>query len=53
MTLQDFLVKVHDRNVDKAHLLRSFKDLMRPSYSLPNLNESDQEFILDLIMKTS
>jgi len=51
MTLKDFLVKVHDRSVNRDHLNRAFKDLIRPSATYDNLDASDQEFIMDLIYK--
>lgn len=52
MTLQDFLTKVHDRNVDKNHVGIAFRDLMRHNHSsYENLNESDKEFIMSLIFK--
>ncbi|MEI6835657.1 MAG: hypothetical protein WCK59_02385 [Candidatus Falkowbacteria bacterium] len=51
MTMQDFLTKVHDRNVNHEHLRRAFFDLMHPSYAFQNLSTTDREFIYGLILK--
>lgn len=46
----DFLDKVHDRSVDREHIRRAFYELMRPSYAFINLNETDREYLYNLIL---
>jgi len=51
MTLQDFLVKAHDRQINEEHLRLAFKELMYHNFAYEHLDESNKNFILDIIFK--
>lgn len=51
MTLQDFLIKAHDRAVDNFHLKIAFKEFMYRNFDYEHLDESNKNFVLDIIFK--
>jgi hypothetical protein len=51
MTLQDFLVKAHDRKIDNEHLKIAFKEFLYHNFDYEHLDESNRNFIYDLILK--
>lgn len=51
MTLQDFLIKVHDRNITTDLFKRYFKEMMYRNMSYEHLDESERAFILDIILR--
>lgn len=51
MTFQEFLGKAHDSSVDKYRLGRYFRETMHHNLAYDNLNDSEKDFVLDIIMK--
>lgn len=51
MTLQDFLIKAHDREIETEKLKRLFKEMMYHNLNYDNLDESEKDFILDIILR--
>ena len=51
MTLEDFLEKAHDRNINRERLIRAFKEFMYHNHAYDNLNSANRDFVLDIILK--
>jgi hypothetical protein len=49
MTLQDFLVRVHDRGINREHLSRAWREMMLHNLAYDNLTQENKDFIIDLI----
>ncbi len=49
MTLQDFLVKVHDRSINHEHLSRAWREMMIHNLAYDNLSAENKNYIIDLI----
>ena len=48
MTLQDFLAKAHDRDVETEKLKKIFKEMMYRNFTYEHLDESEKAFFLRL-----
>ncbi len=51
MTLQDFLAKAHDRDVETEKLKKIFKEMMYRNFTYEHLDESEKAFVLDIILR--
>ncbi len=51
MTLQDFLVKAHDKSINEERLRRYFKEMMYRNFAYEHLDESEKSFVLDIILR--
>lgn len=51
MTLQDFLIKAHDRGINTELFKRYFKEMMYRNLAYEHLDESEKAFILDIILR--